>query len=286
MGKLATLCKDIIGKPSNLWRIRNFDKNIEEIASLDIELTGKCNLRCKGCTHFSPIAEEGELDTDTLLKDLVQLHKVMGSKIRKISLLGGEPLLHSKIIQCMEITNECFPEAEKAVVTNGILLLGEPDEFWKAVKKENFQIEVTKYPVQLDFGAMVKKAKDFDVAFSFFGRSGYVQKTLYYLPLDLDGGCNPMRSFRQCFMARSCFTLRDGKLYPCSYAAFIGRFNAAFNKDIPVTEKDCSDIYNESCEEILAKMSGPIPMCAYCDVERRTYGNEWETSKYDMKEWS
>ena len=87
---------NFIGKPSNLWLKRDFSKPYTEIKSVDFELVGNCNLNCKGCNHFSPIAEKGELDCDAFRKDINQLYKVLGDCIHSINLLGGEPLMHSK----------------------------------------------------------------------------------------------------------------------------------------------------------------------------------------------
>ena len=129
-------------------------------------------------------------------------------------------------------------------------------------------------------------AKKQSVKLYFYGRSKYIKKTLYSLPIDTKGSQDKARSFRNCFMARNCITLRNGKLYPCPYIAYMDRFNSTFGQSIMISEEDYCDIYKESTGIILDKMSKAIPACRYCDVSNRTYGNKWETSKREMSEWS
>ena len=114
-----------------------------------------------------------------------------------------------------------------------------------------------------------------------------MKKKQYRLPLDMTGKQDGKENFRHCFMGGNCINLSHGKLYTCSYAACMDRFNQAFGKCIPVTENDCVDIYKtESTEEILRRLSSPIPMCSFCNVKGRTYGNEWGISKKELSEWA
>ena len=277
--------QEVIGKPLVLWKNRNFEASYKEIPSLDIELAGECNLNCKSCSHFSPLAEPEKISIEEFERDLKQLARIIPDKIRKINLLGGEPLLHEQIEDFMKISRRYFPKEDIYIVTNGILLLKQKESFWQTAHENKIGIEVTKYPIRLDFKKMRKTAKKYDVIFKFYGRSGYIQKTQYFLPLDLEGKQDKEESYQDCFMARSCITLYHGKLFPCSYAAYVSRFNLYFNKKIPVTEDDYADIYSEKAEMIIKKISNPVPMCSYCNVNARTYGNKWEVSKRDVGEW-
>lgn len=277
--------QEVIGKPLVLWKNRNFEASYKEIPSLDIELAGECNLNCKSCSHFSPLAEPEKISIEEFERDLKQLARIIPDKIRKINLLGGEPLLHEQIEDFMKISRRYFPKEDIYIVTNGILLLKQKESFWQTAHENKIGIEVTKYPIRLDFKKMRKTAKKYDVIFKFYGRSGYIQKTQYFLPLDLEGKQDKEESYQDCFMARSCITLYHGKLFPCSYAAYVSRFNLYFNKKIPVTEDDYADIYSENAEMIIKKISNPVPMCSYCNVNARTYGNKWEVSKRDVGEW-
>jgi MoaA/NifB/PqqE/SkfB family radical SAM enzyme len=80
--------------------------------SLQIDVTNKCNLRCKGCYHF----QKNKNFKDQSLKDwgiLFQQYKRMG--VHNIWLLGGEPTLRMDLVQKIY---ESFPLVY--LVTNGI----------------------------------------------------------------------------------------------------------------------------------------------------------------------
>lgn len=278
--------KKIIGMPSNLWLRREFKVEYTEIKSIDIELTGRCNLNCKGCNHFSPIAEDGEISIVELQSDLIQLKKVLDKKIKSINLLGGEPLLNEDVVTIMELSRNIFPDTQILILTNGILLKNIDESFWNAAHKNNIKIEITKYPIKFDYDLVKKEGESRGVNVHFFGRSGFVQKTLFTLPIDLDGRQDEEESFRKCYMARSCVTLRKGRLYPCSYAAYMYRFNNYFGRNVPVTDKDSVSIYTSTKEEILHVLGNPIPLCKYCDLNKRTYGNKWEHSSLKEEEWT
>src|SRR4030042_6742365 len=78
---------------------------------LEIHLTDHCNLNCRGCGHFSPIAEKRLADPIEHARDMLQLRKLF-SKIHKIRLMGGEPLLHPWIESFVSSTRSCFPKAD------------------------------------------------------------------------------------------------------------------------------------------------------------------------------
>lgn len=236
--------------------------------------------------HYSPISDKWEISLCELEDELMQLKRIFGGGIKQINLLGGEPLLHSDIVPLMSCVREYFIDSRIVILTNGILLMNQNEAFWEAAAKEKVEIEVTKYPIKINYKEIRKKAKRHKVKFTFYGRSGYVQKTLFYLPLDIDGSQNGTYSFENCFMARQCFTLKNGRIFPCPYAAFVDRFNHYFGKNIPITTKDYGDIWKESKEEILEKLSRPIPMCRFCNVKGRSYGNKWRLSDKDIKEWT
>ena len=82
-----------------------------------------CNLNCKGCNNFSPLANPEFIDVTELQRDLSRLGDIFGHECDYIYLSGGEPLLHPNIIGIMKITREAFPKCDVSVFSNGILLL-------------------------------------------------------------------------------------------------------------------------------------------------------------------
>lgn len=74
---------------------------------LDVHVTDHCNLNCKGCTHFAPLVEQEVFkDPDQVGKDLRELAKKF--VIKKIHLLGGEPLLHPRVNEFVKNAREAL----------------------------------------------------------------------------------------------------------------------------------------------------------------------------------
>ena len=115
------------------------------LAYLEIHIVDQCNLNCKGCGHFSPIADEWFIDPDIYAHDITQLKKLF-SAIRVIRIMGGEPLLHPKIEQLLLQTRNSFPKADLRIVTNGILLDQMPNSFWETCKINHVSFDITVYP--------------------------------------------------------------------------------------------------------------------------------------------
>ena len=76
---------------------------------VDYHLVEHCNLNCRYCSHFSPLAEPSYLPVDVFEQDMQQLPELVGDDISTVHLLGGEPLLHPNIEHFVEIAFKCFP---------------------------------------------------------------------------------------------------------------------------------------------------------------------------------
>ena len=80
-------------------------------------ITGNCNLRCKHCYGSYGIVQKGELSLEHV-KSCIDEFKKMGT--RRITLEGGEPLMHKKIIEIIDHIHS--KGIEMSLCTNGILL--------------------------------------------------------------------------------------------------------------------------------------------------------------------
>lgn len=48
-----------------------------------VDIVDHCNLNCKCCGHFSPLAPKGFLDINTFERDLKRLHELLYGHIRR-----------------------------------------------------------------------------------------------------------------------------------------------------------------------------------------------------------
>ncbi len=252
-----------------------------------IKLTQHCNLKCRCCDEFSPLAKQEFINTKQLHRDLRRLAKLTKKQVDTIILSGGEPLLNPELTDIIKLVAKHFPDSNLELFTNGILVGEMGEDFWQICKEYNVKILVTVYPIKVDYNNIFNKAKKHKVVCvpqNIIVASDV--KTTWHLPLDLSGSQNIPFNFLNCMHANHCFYLDKGKLYTCSIAGNISHFNEFFDKNLIVTENDYIDIYKvKNIDEILEFLSNPIPFCKYCNIEKRSINNKWGKSEFGIEEW-
>jgi MoaA/NifB/PqqE/SkfB family radical SAM enzyme len=256
----------------------------------DIHLVEHCNLKCKYCAHFSCIAEEEFLDLRQLKKDIRQLYKICGNRIKGFFLLGGEPLLHPKITEIIKIMRDTFPKCYLEVRTNGLLLNSMNDEFWECLHKYSVTLFHSYYPIykESDIDKYYEKAEKFNV--TTFRTKEEIKNHLTTLfgriNLNFEGTVDYINRFNTCTDKIYSPQLYKGKIYNCYVVQGIKHFNKKFNKNIPVTESDYIDIYKiNSIDKIKKFLETPPPFCKYCDYHSEA--RKWENAQaHDITEWT
>ena len=242
-------------------------------------VTDHCNLNCKGCTHFSNISAKHMADPDEYRADILRLTEVF-SGITEIFLLGGEPLLHPDLESFVRITREAFPKSRIKVMTNGVLVGRMPDSFWNAMRETGSWLLCDDYPV----GATKEEIEAVVVAHDVLLEWTDPREEFFKLPIDLTGSQDPAVSFRRCRGVMNCPVLRDGRIYPCAYAAFVEIFIKKFGTEgLEAGEKDSISIERDPYA-IWDFLNEPVPWCRHCDFDsKETY--RWARSKGTMDEW-
>lgn len=257
------------------------------IEKLVVNICDHCNLNCAGCDHFSPIADEKFYDVEEIVKQMTKLREIIGSSILAISVMGGEPLLHPKLLDILSEIRMLFPDTRLCIYTNGILLLKRDSAFWNTLKKLTVELVVTKYPIKFNYDEISTVAASASVNLE-FSNGANIEKTMGHFPLDLSGRMNPKDSFMNCYHANGkCVMLQNGKLYTCTIAPCIPIFNKRYGVNIPLTEDDGIDIFSGlDKQELFRRLSEPMPVCRFCDVRNRTFDHEWKQSTGDISEWT
>ena len=256
------------------------------IEKIDIHITEHCNLNCVSCTHFSPLAEEFYLDIDIFDRDLKRLSELTQGKVKQIFLLGGEPLLHKELVDFFPVARNLFKDSELIIITNGTLLSKQEDRFWKACRRYNIKIWVSRYGLNIDYTSIDKTAKDFGVFLGYTSMNFDKDKNKIWskYPLDLDGSQYWLDSFYHCPL-KNCATLKDGKLYTCCTIPHIDHFNKFFNKNLEVSPYDYIDIFKvKNGAELESALVKPIPFCRYCKTTQQQVCY-WAPSKKNINEW-
>jgi organic radical activating enzyme len=195
----------------------------------EVSLAEHCNLSCQMCDHWSQLAKPKFLDTDTFERDIKRLSQLTDKKIKSIILLGGEPLLNDNILNFVKITKNYFPQGKHKIISNGIKLLkfNNEDEktFFRTIKENDFMIDITFYPINIDYNAIVEKAKYYDVKIKMNSQQN---KISYKLKLDING-LSPTYRALNCYLFNYCRSLKNGHFYTCNHPSNIDIFNNYFD---------------------------------------------------------
>ncbi|GHU43511.1 hypothetical protein FACS1894190_14100 [Spirochaetia bacterium] len=251
----------------------------------DIHVSEHCNLNCKGCLHFSTLAEKKFYDIAIFERDCQRISELTNGVLCDLNLLGGEPLLNPNLCDFFPIAKKYFPKTQVVVVTNGILLTKQPDLFWEKCKQYNIEIALSVYPVKIDFLAIKNICNENQIKLSLRGHA-IGKKNWNKQPLDLKGEQEIEKTYQICELANGCIQLVNGKLYQCEISAYIKDFNKFFNQNLEIKEKDYIDIYKvTSLDEILDFLCKPIPFCRYCKTNKVEI-TDWARTKREINEWA
>ena len=242
------------------------------IPYLETHITEACNLKCRGCSHFSVFAKPKHKDLDEFRREFERLAEI--EEIPIIRLMGGEPLLNPDFMEYLRIARDCFPNSKIELVTNGIL----SDKLLPHYKEINaLDIGITVSDYHLDNQNMSMASARHD------------KGQLYNISLDTSGKQDAMSSFCNCdiYLNKWAF-FQDGKFYLCCIAGTIHDFWDHFNLNWGFTQDDLNiDIFEHSAAEIEEFLNMPCELCRFCDTTKRAHSYApFEKSKGDIKEWT
>ena len=250
---------------------------------VDVPITDRCNLACKACSHFAPIANGAPMvDREDIAASLELLKRACGDIVFTVFLIGGEPLLHRDLEAIIRGTREIFPDSERYVVSN-MLLYGR----WRGVFRDLLPQTGTAlgYSCYGEVNRRVievarKDSETHHFPFVQFGTNppeftSYLKSTDPKYPATGKTGC---------YMAK-CPTLIGNYLYLCSPVSYLQYPNAAFGLNLQATCYDRIDLREvEHPDEVLVLSRLPHPFCRHCNVK----GNHpigWSPSKCERGEW-
>lgn len=242
------------------------------IPYFETHITEACNLKCRGCSHFSVFAKPKHKDLGEFEREYARLAEI--EQIGTMRLMGGEPLLNPDFMEYLRIARRYFPDSHICLVTNGTLgerLVPHVDEI------NELRINVTKSEYHL--------GNEDPIMYTERHEKGQ----LYNISLDPSGQQNKDLAFHFCdIRIHEWYYYMDGRFYPCCIAGTIHDFWDHFGLDWGFTQEDLSiDIFTHTAEEIEAFLHQPCELCRYCDTIRRqqTYA-PFSKSEGKMSEWT
>lgn len=119
-----------------------------KVPHLETEITQACQLSCVGCNHSVPLwRAKGpwRAEVDQVRRDLSHLATMLHAGAW--GALGGEPLLHNKLIDLVQVARDSGIADRIEVWTNGILLRKQPESFWQSRAFDDLVVSI--YPGKL-----------------------------------------------------------------------------------------------------------------------------------------
>lgn len=258
--------------------------NIDNSFGVEYHLVDSCNLRCAGCSHYSSLINEKIcLPIEFIISDLSKLKEKVGNNLKWLRLLGGEPLIHPQITECLKRIRELFPNVKLLVITNGLLLDKMNQEFYDVCIRHRIGIRITDYGVT-DLSPIIAKLKAIGVSVKHYSQ----RKEWHYQHIRLTK--DVIDCFTDCPYRTTCNNYRDGKIYLCPHIAYIEYFNKKFGKQIELDETDYVSLDEvNSFDELMQKLRDLRPhfcyhYCNYYDSEHPTIG-KWKRTENDINEF-
>ncbi|CAN3977812.1 radical SAM protein [Kitasatospora purpeofusca] len=228
---------------------------------VEINLTTHCNLRCRACSHLSPAAKPWHVDVDVLAADLEHLSRVY--RPAYLRLLGGEPLLHNRLIDVLKAVRGSGIADTVQMCSNGLLLERADDAVWDLLD----ELELSIYPVRGYSRAWLDKLREIEargVRLKLELVSAFRESYTVTPVADPD---LVARIHRTCMPAHEwlCHTLHEGVLYKCPQSVMfhlVGGFERAEGN----AGVDIRDFRPSLTEDVHAYLTSPDPLgaCSHC----------------------
>lgn len=184
---------------------------IETDYGCEINAVRHCTNACVACNHASTrYTEKYFMDPAVLKRDLDVMKHHLRTKLLFVQ--GGEPLLHPKIVELLQLCHDSGIARCCGVLTNGKLLPKMEDDFWEILTRYNMELRMSCYP-DLD-PAIVPFALEKGRKWGFFVRPQEINGFMPVFRSVSDGS-----TYYGCPWRR-CLTIHEGYFYLCPLSTF------------------------------------------------------------------
>ncbi len=228
---------------------------------LEIPITTKCSLRCKGCSNLMPCYNKpSDIDKEKLLLSIDKFLEMINN-IVYIRVLGGEPFVSNNLIDVLKVLLKSDKIQRVEIVTNGTIVPND-SELLKLMKNKKLRVSISKYP-SVNIERLTKKLDEYSI----FYKIDKINFWLDYGSLEKKqrSGKELLRQYRKC--NHICKSMLNGEIHLCP--------RSSHGKDlgvIPVTEDDYLNILDDNLTPIEKKEKFNkllekkcILACSYCD---------------------
>lgn len=264
------------------WRsyIKYYKLHKPILPYVEYHVSDYCNLKCKRCGHYSNlVAEKIFPNIEEFQESLDGLSKRF-ENIRIFRLMGGEPFVNPDLDLYIYKVRDKFPYADIRIVSNGLLLSKVSKRIVNSIKECGAVIDISQYPPTRDkVEDILEFIEENQLKFT-IGR----EVKRFFSQLSESGSENLWEVFSNCY-SKTCYFLRNNRLYPCPSVALTFENRVFLDLDISeeIVVKNSFDLINgeENGWEILRKLANPNDFCRYC-TDMKWF--DWSISKDTKRE--
>lgn len=271
------LMLDLFQDPNIFWNGTAYsDKPL--LRNLETNIVDNCNLNCKGCSHFSNLFNHDAcVPFDVYCRDLKQIADNV--YIYQFNMLGGEAILNDRILEYIDYTRKLLPYTYIELVSNGLLIPRQPEEFFQCCALNDITISISGYKPTLLLQDKIRDILErYHIAYIFredvkeFGKN-----------IDLSGTADKEEAVQRC-RENKCHFFRYGKIYKCPFEALGNVFFEHFGLDVRLNGG--IDIYEKGLnwDTLTERLQHePVEACRYCGPEEKI---EWEVANQpEVDDW-
>jgi organic radical activating enzyme len=265
---------------------------------LKTQIVDECNLNCKGCDHFAPLAKPWHQSLPDFVDMIKTIRNTVGDNIKEIELYGGEPLLHQQLYEMILVLKVLF--GNKIVIsieTNGILL----DKFLQhhkdLIDDNKIEFKITEYKATKGIiDKLKKKYLNNDIYQAAMLKNEIkLADDITYKENMFNVNINKTKEtdtnkilniYKNCYCKseeEDSLCLRNWVLSPCPMTMCLNIFDNFFNEQYD-SEKNHIIVTNNLSKKDLDKMAHyPCDFCKRCG--NVVYGIPYGISKKERVEW-
>ena len=231
---------------------------------IEIQIVDHCNLNCDNCNHFSNLATPWFMSTEEFEFSITKIREEFYPHgLKRLMILGGEPLLHPQIKEFCDFARKTFPEKQFKIdiLTNGIKLKDMSQEDLDYLSsRANFCI--TPYP-NVNYSEYAQNLL-------LDGKLGRLASRLFFVStnIDLEPKESAKKNYENCpKYSLPCYFVKNYKIYICPFSGCVHIFNEKFGTDLQVRESDYIDLHTATMEDLeKLRKDGPQHICQHCST--------------------
>lgn len=228
---------------------------------LEIPITNRCSLRCKGCSNLIPYYKKRcDYDIDIISKALRTFLKCINN-IVYIRILGGEPFLSPNLSKVIKLLLKSDKVQRIEIVTNGTII-PKDKELIKTLRHSKVMVSISVYPI-VNSEPLVEFLKDNEIKY-------HIDKAKYWLNFgDATKRNRSTKELKKQFKTCShvCKSLINGQVHYCprsSHGTDLGIIKNNQSDYVDLLDKETSI---EEKRELLNQLYRKkyVLACDYCD---------------------